>query len=144
MYINKHMFFIRKDNRYYFEEFPIISNFLYFRFLHTCAVYQSALHENRPVVAVTGDYNSPSTTRIVEILDYTTENPQWTLRKYLKIDIFKSKNHANIHAFQHCTLLIKLKVGISFFVGKIVISLNFFIFECRARIFELKSSLPYF
>ena len=80
------------------------------------------------MVAVTGGSGSGgSSTRIVEILDYTTENPQWTLRKYLKIDIFKSKNHANIHAFQHCTLLIKLKVGISFFEGTIVISLNFFI-----------------
>ena len=100
MYINKHMFFIRKDNRYYFEEFPIISNFLYFRYLHTCAVYQSALHENRPVVAVTGDFATPSTTRIVEILDYTTENPQWTLRKYLKIDLLKSKKYTIIMHFK--------------------------------------------
>ena len=78
------------------------------------------------MVAVTGGAGSTSYTRVVEILDYTTENPQWTLRKYLKIDLFKSKNHANIDAFQHCALLIKLKVGISFFVGTIVISLNFF------------------
>ena len=82
----------------------MISNnyFLYLRYSHTCAVFQSALHENRPVVAVTGGAESGgSYTRIVEILDYTTENPQWTLRKYLKIDLFKSKHHANIHAFQH-------------------------------------------
>ena len=67
----------------------MISNnyFLYLRYSHTCAVFQSALHENRPVVAVTGGSGSPSYTRIVEILDYTTENPQWTLRKYLKLDL---------------------------------------------------------
>jgi len=49
------------------------------RYYHNCAVFQSAKHENRPVVAVTGGTGSTSTTRIVEILDYTTENPQWTL-----------------------------------------------------------------
>jgi len=49
------------------------------RYYHTCAVFQSALHENRPVVAVTGGSASSSYTRVVEILDYTTENPQWTL-----------------------------------------------------------------
>ena len=63
-------------------------------------MYQSALHENRPVVAITGGYTgSTSTTRKVEILDYTTENPQWTLRKYLKIDLLKLKNHTIIYAF---------------------------------------------
>merc|ERR1740129_2300216 len=50
------------------------------RYYFSCAVFQSAKHENRPVVAVTGGSGSGgSSTRIVEILDYTTENPQWTL-----------------------------------------------------------------
>ena len=75
------------------------------------------------MVAVAGGYTgSTSTTRTVEILDYTTENPQWTLRKYLKIDLLKSKNYANIYAFQHFTLLIKLPIGPLFI--KLSINLN--------------------
>ena len=63
------------------------------------------------MVAVTGGIASTSTTLIVEILDYTTENPQWTLRKHLKIDLLKSENDTIIYAFQDCTLSIKLQIG---------------------------------
>ena len=63
------------------------------------------------MVAVTGGIASSSTTRIVEILDYTTENAEWTLRKYLKIDLLKSENDTIIYAFQDCTLLINLQIG---------------------------------
>merc|ERR1719400_466737 len=72
-----------KTTTFYFdiasEAFSHGPDLLNQRYLHSCAVYQSARHENRPVVAVTGGSGPTSTTRIVEILDYTTENPQWTL-----------------------------------------------------------------
>ena len=107
--------------------------FLYFRHYHSCAVYQSARHENRPVVAVTADFATSSTTRIVEILDYTTENPEWTLRKYLIIDLLKSENYAIIYAFQHCTLLRKIPNWTIILVYQIIHQ-----FECKARIVNLK------
>ena len=46
---------------------------------HACAVFNSWMHDSRPVVVVMGGGSFMT----VELLDYTQENAQWTLSNYI-------------------------------------------------------------
>ena len=48
---------------------------------HACAVFNSWMHDSRPVVVVMGGGSFMT----VELLDYTQENAQWTLSNYISL-----------------------------------------------------------
>ena len=48
---------------------------------HSCAVYQSALHSNRPIAIVAGGWVEDGNHSSTEILDFTINNV-WTKCKY--------------------------------------------------------------
>ena len=56
----------------------------------TCTIFNSPMHENRPVVLVAGGGGNSS--RTVEILDYTDSLAVWTESKNIKIKRLNTQN----------------------------------------------------
>ena len=67
-------------NKYPFNPFIVFDSFLlYDRYRAGCAVYNSPMHDGRPVILIAGgDYQATA-----EVLDYTQTNASWTESKKL-------------------------------------------------------------
>ena len=54
----------------------------YGRYNHACAVFNSPLHGNRPVVLVTGGASTGNRGYKTEVLDYTNPSAEWEESEY--------------------------------------------------------------